>query len=412
MRQKAGDLSRLKVAFLFLLVSVIAFGFLNSPGTGDVGIQMEWNQTVETKGIIEGFRANNDSVYPPYPPLNAVMFYYLGRLSRLSGVDAATGFKISCFSFLILSTAIFFLWTRNGILAVIFELSLVLSSTAHGYTDIHLTPTLLLSLWALQEKRWVSFTLLFAVSCLIKWQPLIIAPVLLIHVLDIQRWRDWRNVDFKGIGLRIVLPAVSVFLLVLSIFGTAVITSLDKAMHHNWFSANALNFNWIITYILKVFRPWHFGELSDGLIKWIRTGDMRIVLGAKILFISSYLMASWLFFRRPKTFSNLLLFSLLGYLSYFMFNTGVHENHLYFAVLFSALLVAQDRGFLPDFVFWSIAANANLYFFYGTGGLGVPFNRVAFIDITILLAFLNLFYYFMLFIKTWKLPFEQTAEPL
>lgn len=405
-------MTHLKAIFLFLLVSAIAFGFLHSLGTGDVGIQMEWNQNVETKGIIEGFRANNDSVYPPYPPLNAAMFYYLGRLSRLSGVDAVTGFKFSCFSFLILSTVIFFWWTRNGFLAVIFELSLVLSSTAHGYTDIHMTPTLLLSLWALQKKRWVPFTLLFAISCLIKWQPLIIAPILLIYILDIQRWSDWRNVDFKGIGLRIVLPAVSIFLLVLSIFGTAFITAFNKAMHHDWFSCNALNFNWIITYFLKVFRPWSFGELSGGLLKWIRTEDMRIVVGAKLLFFSSYLLTSWQFFRRQKTFANLLLFSLLAYLSYFMFNTGVHENHLYLAVLFSALLAVYSKRFLPDFFFWSIAANANLYFFYGTAGLGVPFNRVAFIDITLLLAFLNLFYYFMFWIETWKRPLEQTAELL
>ena len=405
-------MTRLKVTFLFLLVSAIAFGFLHSPGTGDVGIQLEWNQNVDAKGIIDGFKANNDSIYPPYPPLNAVMFYYLGRLSRLSGVDAVTGFKFSCFAFLILSTAIFYWWTRNGLLAVVFELSLVLSSTAHGYTDIHMTPALLLSFWALQKKQWVPFTLFFAVSCLIKWQPLIIAPVILIYILDIQRLRDWRSVDYKGIGLRLVLPSVAVFILVLSIFGTALLTALGKAMHHDWFSCNALNFNWIITYFLKVFRPSTFGELSNGLLKWIRTGDLRIVLGAKLLFFSSYLLTLWLFFRRPKTFTNLLLFSLLAYLSYFMFNTGVHENHLYLAVLFSALLAAYSKRFMSDFIFWSIAANANLYFFYGTDGLGVPFNRVAIIDITLLLAFINLYYYFISWIDTWKHPLEQSEEQL
>jgi hypothetical protein len=362
---------------------------------------MEWTRNVEATGIIGGYHANQAD----YPPLCSVILFIISRMSSLSGLDTFICFKLSLLASLLLSTAIFWWWTRNGLLAVLFELSLVLSSTALGYTDIQVTPTFLLSLWALQKRRWLLFTLLYGVTCLIKWQPIIIAPVILLYILGIQRWRDWRSIDFKGIGLRIVLPALAGFLLVLFFFRRDVVSAFFTATREPLFSGNALNLNWLVTHSVRYFHPEWYGGLKDGLATWIITRDPRIVVLPKLMFCLSYLLSCWIYYRRPKSFPNLLLFALLAYLSYFMFNTGVHENHLYLAIPLSALLTTINSRYLPIFVTWAIAANANLYFFYGSSGRAVPFHRVVIIDIVLLLALMNLIFYFLLWKDTWRWEF-------
>jgi hypothetical protein len=51
-------MNRLQSVFLFILISIMAFGFLRSPGTVDVHTFMEWTRKVEAMGIIGGYHAN------------------------------------------------------------------------------------------------------------------------------------------------------------------------------------------------------------------------------------------------------------------------------------------------------------------------------------------------------------------
>jgi hypothetical protein len=312
-------------------------------------------------------------------------------------VDNFIAFKLFLFFCLVASALIFYLWTKNLFLASIFQLALLLNTTALGYTDITYTPTLLLALWALQKRRWLPFTLLYGISCLIKWQPIIIAPVLLIYILNISDWRQWRQIDIKQIVLQILLPALIVTAILLAVFGTELFLALDRASVDELLSGNALNFNWILTHYLRLYRGW-LGGLDNGLATWVVSRDWRIIGVSKLLFFTTLLASCYMAFRRPKTFTNAIFYTFLAFLSYFMFNTGVHENHLYIGTLLAAILYAQDKEQAATFVIWALVANANLYFFYGTIGNNVPFNRVAFVDIALLLSILNLVMYLALFL--------------
>jgi hypothetical protein len=378
---------------LFLLVSTIAFGFLQSPGTVDVGAFMEWTQNAQTHGIVGGYLVNAAD----YPPLTTVMLWGIAHLSQALYVDNFIAFKLFLFFCLVASALIFYLWTKNLFLASIFQLALLLNTTALGYTDITYTPTLLLALWALQKRRWLPFTLLYGISCLIKWQPIIIAPVLLIYILNISDWRQWRQIDIKQIALQILLPALIVTAILLAVFGTELFLALDRASVDELLSGNALNFNWILTHYLRLYRGW-LGGLDNGLATWVVSRDWRIIGVSKLLFFTTLLASCYMAFRRPKTFTNAIFYTFLAFLSYFMFNTGVHENHLYIGTLLAAILYAQDKEQAATFVIWALVANANLYFFYGTIGNNVPFNRVAFVDIALLLSILNLVMYLALFL--------------
>jgi hypothetical protein len=58
-------------------------------------------------------------------------------------------------------------------------------------------------------------------------------------------------------------------------------------------------------------------------------------------FVAFYVWAWVASVRQPKSFGRLLRFSLVGYLAYFTFNTGVHENHLFLAVIVAVALYAK-----------------------------------------------------------------------
>jgi len=98
----------------------------------------------------------------------------------------------------------------------------------------------------------------------------------------------------------------------------------------------------------------------------------------------------FIFYRIKSHFESLLAFMLAGYLLYFTFNTGVHENHLFIAVILSVLLAALNKRYYPISLLIILAFNINLILFYGLNGRMV-INRVLFntLDPTLVFALAN-----------------------
>jgi hypothetical protein len=84
--------------------------------------------------------------------------------------------------------------------------------------------------------------------------------------------------------------------------------------------------------------------------------------------------------RSTKTFESAVFFALAGYLAYFAFNSGVHENHLFLAVLLAAALWGMNPAHGVTFAIWAATANLNLVLFDGFNGRGLPFSRVVLLD--------------------------------
>ena len=90
-------------------------------------------------------------------------------------------------------------------------------------------------------------------------------------------------------------------------------------------------------------------------------------------------------------------------MSCFVFNSGVHENHLFLVSCLAWILVFLDASQLLRCINLSVAANINLVLFYGFFGKGIPFSRViAGIDITLLFAVVNLCLFAGLLLHTFK----------
>jgi Gpi18-like mannosyltransferase len=384
-----------QAAFVVVLVLLVTVSLVPSPGTGDVDTWRRWAHNVDSLGIVSGFKANKGD----YPPYTSVILLGAVRIARLLDIGTFGAVKFSIFLFLLLTSLVFWWWTRDFWITVILHLSLLLNSVALGYIDIFFAPSLILSIWALKERKLILLTIFYSIACLTKWQPIIIAPFLGMYILEIKHVRHWRQINVKRLIGHVLIPAVAIVIPTLSVFGVvAVLASLKHAATHDFLSGNALNFNWILTHWLRVFYPGRFGGLIQGQARYIRTRSLRITFLPRLLFFLSYISVMAAFLRRDKTFEEMINFSLMGYLAYFIFNTGVHENHLFLATILSVILFWVNRERLFVMVILLLMSNVNLFVFYGVTGSGLGFSRAVAnkVDAALLLSIFNVCFFLVL----------------
>jgi hypothetical protein len=386
------DHPRADLIFLAVLAGLFTLSFLHSPGTSDVQIWESWARNADHQGLRAGFAANQAD----YPPLTSALLFCAVRGLRPFGALTFLAIKISIALFLFLTSLLFWLWTKDLVATLILHAALTLNSVALGYTDIYTAPSLVLALWALKERRYLPFTIFYTLACLTKWQPLIIAPFILLYLLNLPRLADWRRIDFKKLFWQVCLPATLILLATLSFFGhSPVWQAFRAAMSPGYLSGNALNLNWILTHLLEVFQPEQFGGLVQGEARYILTDSRQITLVPRLLFYLFYLASLVVFLRRAKTFTNLVVCASTGYLAYFTFNTGVHENHLFLVAILAVLLFWLQRSHQHTMLLLVLLRNANLFLFYGVNGQGPGFPRALarILDIALVLAIFNVIFF-------------------
>lgn len=360
---------------LISLAIVVPFCFFNSPGTSDVLVDLNWIANWNNHGPRVGYIANQDS----YPPMIPILLYLAAGIAKLFQISAFAAFKTSLVLFLFLTSLITFLWTKNAPFAAMLHFALMLNSVNLGYLDIFMAPTLIASLWALHRQKFAVFAILFTLSCLTKFQPLILAPFIFVYLAS-------RDRATKVLG-SVVLSGVMVLSVFFSIFGTEISMALWRALfEHPQLSANALNLNWVVTYFLHLFAPQTYGPLVNGRVDLIMAEESNLLWFMRLMFLSIYILILIGFSRRTKSFKNFLSFSLVGYLSYFTLNAGVHENHLFLAAILGLILYWIDRKYAAVVSGLVLLANLNLVMFYGINGRGLTLDRVVGIDLTVPLS--------------------------
>src|SRR3954470_5874827 len=169
-------------ALLFLLEILFALLVLLAPGTTDASnFFLVWMDRALKDGLIASYQAITDD----YPPLSSVILFIVAKTGALFSLGTFLSFKSSLVAALLCTTICFACWTRDAVLTAVLAFSLGLNGVALGYIDTYWAPTFILSLWALRENKIALFSGLFALSSLIKWQPLIVAPFLVLHALSI-----------------------------------------------------------------------------------------------------------------------------------------------------------------------------------------------------------------------------------
>ncbi len=386
----------LQAILLILFVLITTLSFLPSPGTFDMNDWQQWAKNADTLGLVPGFKANQEN----YPPLSTVILVSSLKISRWFGVGVFDSVKLAIFFCLCLTSLAFWLWTKDIMLVTLLHLSLLLNSMALGYIDILFAPSLIFALWALKKRKLVLFSMLYAFACLTKWQPLLIAPFLVLYILKITHVTHWKQIQFKQVLQQVLLPVAAVLVGIFSIFGVEEVSQslIRVTSMHPYLSGNALNLNWVITHFLHIFDPARFGGLKNGEAEFIINTSPKLTTLPRLLFLLFYASALIVFFKREKTFENVILFSLLGYLAYFMFNTGVHENHLFLAGLLAVILFWLNKKYTTPMVILLLMSNLNLFLFYGIDGTGLPFGRAlgGVLDVALLVSIFNVCFFLFL----------------
>jgi hypothetical protein len=340
-----------------------------------------------------------------YPPIPTVLLTVSAKFAKGFHRSVFWGFKTLLFLFLFLTSAIFFFWRRSLILASFLQLTLLLNSVALCYIDILVAPTLVASLFAVHRQKFLLFATCFTLSCLTKFQPFIIAPFLLLYVFDSTRKQDGKSLMPATFMKSVVLPSILILIFFFWTFGTEIWSAFVRAsLHHPQISANAMNADWILTYFLHRFSPQTFGPLINGRVDLIMLeNEGSLIEFPKLIFGIVYLVTLLAFLKRKKSFENLILFALLGYVTYFMLDSGVHENHLFIGTILGVVLYSINPKYKHVALFLSLFSNLNLFLFYGIHGSGFGLEHVWGIDLTVVLSGVGLILFVILLIRSLRI---------
>jgi Gpi18-like mannosyltransferase len=378
--------------YLFICILFFSLIFLNSTGAGDIETWRRWLENSINLGYIKGYKSN----IADYPPLASSIAYFFHLLTVDFSDNLYFSIKFAIFFFLLLTTVAYGYFARNALSAMLLYVLLFPSSMLLAYTDIFFAPFVIGALWAIKREKYIVFSILFSLACLIKWQPIIILPFFIFYLLRVNvKRRSELNLAYFFIGS---MPGLLLFSVVVFMFNEQVVwESFQRALSHNYLSANALNFNWILTYYVEFMDAGKYAPLHEGLAHWILLSDDDLVVG-KMLFRIGYFALLMVFLLRDRDVRELILFSLIGYLLYFVFNVGVHENHLFLSVILASFLVLENKKYDHIYMYVGFMSNINLIIFYGFMGKGPGVSRLFFgLDVSVLLSFLNTIFVLVLF---------------
>jgi len=368
---------------LFVLVAALAATLADTPGTSDSAYWLRWTQAA----LDSGLRASYSTTGDVYPPLTLVVFVAAARVGSLFGLGILASIKASLWIFLVATGAVFWRWSRRAELAALVMASLAVESVGLAYTDIYFAPFLLAALRDVSRSKWRRAALLFTIASLFKWLTLVIAPFLLVHYWRSEAASIRRVGGWIRFGSEILTPVVGALALVLIGMGTEVLATLTRVRRLDPFlSGNALNANWLLTYILEASSWLGAPPLDHGEVRYLETVDPRLTVPSMLLFSATFVFILATFAGFRFGFSGFLRYAQVGFLSYFVLATRVHENHLFIAVILGAATMVAAGSVTREFIWWALALNVNLFLFYGLNGLGPSVPRVIGIDLTVVFA--------------------------
>jgi hypothetical protein len=374
---------------IVLALPLLCFDFR---GTSDVDIWLDgWVPLSQRYGLVKAYtKAHED-----YPPLGFAVTSLVGFVSQRTGSDAFVVLKVVLFLFLLANTVVTALVTRSTWGALAMHLALTVNVMMHGYLDICFAPFLLASAYFIGRDQPAAGAVCFFFAGMMKYQPLIVAPFWVLHVvlrgLEQASWQA----TAKKLVVTVVLPVLGLVLATRLIFGPWTFGSLfATTTQHHWLSANALNVNWLVASAIKPENPLRVGINA---VPWWS-------LPARCLVVAGYGYALLGYWKSRRDLASCLLWACVGFLAYFTFNYGVHENHLFLVGVLCVFLAIGDLSRFKLLVYWPVAACVNEILFYGFRGAGFELERrVLGVDLTVPCALLNVVMFFVTAALAWRM---------
>ncbi|MBS0538889.1 MAG: hypothetical protein JSR47_09050 [Proteobacteria bacterium] len=330
------------VAAFSLLLSAI---LLRAPGTYDVTENwLPWMLILKQEGLRAGYAQIGDM----YPPGTAALLMLadavLPTLPDLTVIDLLIGLAQ-------LGAGIAFARRTTTGKALGFVAAIAVSGAGLAYLDVLYALPLLLALFAALDRHPLASAACYAVACLIKWQPLILLPFMVVIWLDQVQALPRRRAA-AGLGL---LSIAALF--ILAAFWPAIWLAFAAAMDSAPWSGDALNLAWLAQLV--------FGYPPEPL--FLVTNHSKWLL--RLLFAAIYLPILLAAIRTQRHDpARMLVFGMAGFAAYFLLGPSVHENHLFVPVVLGFVLWTRLPRLAPAVVATAALFNINLLLFYGLTG--------------------------------------------
>jgi len=354
-------------------------------GTSDVSdVWLHLISQLTTLGPIHGYAATAAD----YPPGSYAILWMVGTLAHGTGVVPLTVLKITTCVFLLATALLVAIASQRPWLGTATLGALALSAPALMYLDIFVAPFIVIAIWAAIRGRTALMLALVTSACLMKWQPLFVLPFAALYLAgqrDAMPVGEWRRLTWRSLGLCAAIAAIA-----LAVYGWPVVLAFYAAGRHGHFSNFAMNLPWALGWWLERTSPARYGHLTpDGFATIANASrrELRIMAGVSLLAYGLVCRAYWK--HADRSVAAWLRYALVGYLAYFTLCSGVHENHLFLANLLGLGLawVEPRRWWVAAVV--AVAANLNLYAFYGLTGAGPVHLMLAGLDWTVWLSVAN-----------------------
>jgi hypothetical protein len=387
-------------ALLLGFTVILSLMMIHSPGTSDVSWFVKWTDVLYQNGLVAGYSKVISDFHGDYPPISLAILYIVRVFGDAVGLSPLMSLKVAILAFQLVSTGLILLLSGNYWVAASLNASLLLSGVSLGYLDVWTAPPLIAAFWAFQASRKVLGTVLFLIASLIKWQPLIVAPFIAVFVLKISNLRSCRDAIGTRLFWQLVLLVGAIIAVLILLFGLSPAGSLWHAMNDPFWNGRALNVPWVAEFFYKILFPSFFSRQSEVLVL-----PSLYLLPFKIIFWSAFGMVVARAIKTEKTFKNCMLFSILGLVTYTTWNSGVHENHLFLAVILAFMLMLHEhtREHWAITTILAVMFNFNMFVFYGVTGTQL-LSPVVRVDLSGPLAILYAVAWLLLAVHAWAQP--------
>lgn len=406
--------------FIVVFFVCINLSLITASGTGDV---VAFNETalacIKYPNPFQAHAAQTDW----YPPLSTVIICTFTQLWKsLVGLSEnyKLAIKISIISFYFITLASYLRITSlvgtnkftsipniDKVIAFLTTIGLIIQTQGFSDINIYLIPTMVFSVYFLFKKKYLLSGLFFGITFSIKIQPMIILPLMIVTVFDI---RKHKNIIRHSILFLTGFITTCIFFWSLVIiqpggwnYFQTTVKFISNDSGKQLLSGQALNLNWVVTYLLHIFSSNIFGSLEYwGWVNWQVPGSLAPKIFQGFLFyLATFIIVIRYWFLKKKTILNFLSASVMIFFSHHILNTSAHEKHLFYTIITMLLLYLIkpsniNRKLLTLF---DIMMVINLVFFYGIAG-PKDFGRLFYhFDLTVPFALFYVVIYFIIFIN-------------
>jgi hypothetical protein len=155
---------------------------------------------------------------------------------------------------------------------------------------------------------------------------------------------------------------------------------------------------WVATFLLRLAFSQDFAVTDElGYV----TLPASHLLPFRLVFLALFVLVLLRSTRVARTFDNAMLFGVLGVVTYGYWNSAVHENHWYVALVPALALAAGRRRWVFPVV--AVMLNVNLFVFYGVVGQQVAARNIG-MDLSVVLALLFGMIWLLLLFDAWSVP--------